>query len=222
MCGAKTRSGGSCRQPAMANGRCKMHGGLSLSGADHPGFKTGRYSKALPTRMVQAYEASLNDPDRLALDELIAVVSARLRDLIGRVDTGEAGEHWQAAKNALIEWRKGTATKDETAVRRAVMDLERAIDAGLGDAAAWREVYASIDQYRKLADAERKRQMDMRALISADEALAFGGTIIEVVRRHVRNRDELAAIHRELAGIFAKQRPMGSPSTRVDSGETGG
>ena len=28
-CGARTRCGGSCRQPAMHNGRCRMHGGLS-------------------------------------------------------------------------------------------------------------------------------------------------------------------------------------------------
>jgi len=28
-CGARTRCGASCRQPAMANGRCRMHGGLS-------------------------------------------------------------------------------------------------------------------------------------------------------------------------------------------------
>ncbi|HTO83027.1 MAG TPA: HGGxSTG domain-containing protein [Methylomirabilota bacterium] len=28
-CGARTRCGGSCRQPAMRNGRCRMHGGLS-------------------------------------------------------------------------------------------------------------------------------------------------------------------------------------------------
>jgi hypothetical protein len=28
-CGAHTRVGGCCRQPAMANGRCRMHGGLS-------------------------------------------------------------------------------------------------------------------------------------------------------------------------------------------------
>ncbi len=28
-CGARTRSGGACRQPAMPNGRCRLHGGLS-------------------------------------------------------------------------------------------------------------------------------------------------------------------------------------------------
>jgi hypothetical protein len=34
-CGARTRTGGCCRQPAMANGRCRMHGGLS-TGARSP------------------------------------------------------------------------------------------------------------------------------------------------------------------------------------------
>jgi hypothetical protein len=34
-CGARTRLGGCCRQPAMANGRCRMHGGLS-TGAHTP------------------------------------------------------------------------------------------------------------------------------------------------------------------------------------------
>lgn len=28
-CGARTRRGAPCRQPAMANGRCRMHGGKS-------------------------------------------------------------------------------------------------------------------------------------------------------------------------------------------------
>ena len=28
-CGAATRAGGACRQPAMANGRCRLHGGKS-------------------------------------------------------------------------------------------------------------------------------------------------------------------------------------------------
>ena len=28
-CGAKTRAGSPCKQPAMRNGRCRMHGGAS-------------------------------------------------------------------------------------------------------------------------------------------------------------------------------------------------
>ena len=40
-CGAKTRSGAPCRCPAMPNGKCRLHGGLS-PGAPH-GAANGRY-----------------------------------------------------------------------------------------------------------------------------------------------------------------------------------
>lgn len=45
-CEARTRGGTACRAPAMSNGRCRMHGGLS-SGAptgNQNAFKHGRYS----------------------------------------------------------------------------------------------------------------------------------------------------------------------------------
>ena len=51
-CGAKTRKGTACRAPAMANGRCRMHGGKSTGPRTPEGrersrrarFKHGRYS----------------------------------------------------------------------------------------------------------------------------------------------------------------------------------
>jgi hypothetical protein len=45
-CGAKTRSGGTCKQRPMRNGRCRMHGGASLAGRWHPNFRTGEFTKA--------------------------------------------------------------------------------------------------------------------------------------------------------------------------------
>ena len=43
-CGAKTRGGHSCKSPAMKNGRCRMHGGKSLSGKNHGRYKHGCYT----------------------------------------------------------------------------------------------------------------------------------------------------------------------------------
>jgi hypothetical protein len=52
-CGAKTRSGGGCCCPAMRNGRCRLHGGLSTGPKTREGrdrirvalLKHGRYTK---------------------------------------------------------------------------------------------------------------------------------------------------------------------------------
>ena len=57
-CGAKRRDGGSCRKAALANGsgRCRLHGGASLRGKDHPGFKHGERSKeAIEERAERAW-----------------------------------------------------------------------------------------------------------------------------------------------------------------------
>ena len=49
LCGAKKRGKAeTCRAPAMPNGRCRIHGGLSLGGIAHPNFKHGRRSKYFP------------------------------------------------------------------------------------------------------------------------------------------------------------------------------
>jgi hypothetical protein len=53
-CGAKTRRGSSCQAPAMANGRCRLHGGRSTGPKTAEGIerirravtKHGRYSAA--------------------------------------------------------------------------------------------------------------------------------------------------------------------------------
>ena len=52
-CGARTRAGHPCGRYAMANGRCRMHGGLStgprtpegLEQSQKANWKHGRYSK---------------------------------------------------------------------------------------------------------------------------------------------------------------------------------
>jgi len=45
-CGAKTRAGGKCKQPAMPNNRCKMHGGKSTGApkGNSNAWKHGFYS----------------------------------------------------------------------------------------------------------------------------------------------------------------------------------
>lgn len=48
-CGAKTRNGGKCQNmPRQIGGRCRMHGGNSLRGPEHPRYKDGKYSKYRP------------------------------------------------------------------------------------------------------------------------------------------------------------------------------
>jgi len=53
-CGARTRCGGACRQPAMRNGRCRMHGGLSTG----PRTAAGRARCAAARTIHGGYDAA--------------------------------------------------------------------------------------------------------------------------------------------------------------------
>ena len=71
-CGAKTRNGTSCQCPAMANGRCRLHGGLSTGPKTADGIerirravtKHGRYTAAAKMEQNQ-YRALLQDGHEL-------------------------------------------------------------------------------------------------------------------------------------------------------------
>jgi hypothetical protein len=50
-CGARTRAGTPCPTLAMANGRCRMHGGLSTGSKGHQNaLKHGRFTAAAKAR----------------------------------------------------------------------------------------------------------------------------------------------------------------------------
>lgn len=45
FCGARTRRGTLCKNRPMVNGRCRLHGGMSLSGKHHGRYKHGRFTR---------------------------------------------------------------------------------------------------------------------------------------------------------------------------------
>src|SRR5512137_2855467 len=72
--------------PMVGKEVCRMHGGKSAGGIASPLWKHGRQSKYLPARMRDAYNASLTDKELLELRGEIALVDARITDLLQRVD----------------------------------------------------------------------------------------------------------------------------------------
>ena len=56
-CGAKTRRGTGCRGPAMPNGRCRMHGGLSTGPKTAEGLERIRQSKTKHGLYSQRFKA---------------------------------------------------------------------------------------------------------------------------------------------------------------------
>ena len=70
-CGARTRTGTPCRSPAMANGRCRMHGGTS------PGAPIGN---------ANSRKHGLYTAEALAERRELAALIRAMRGLVEEVD----------------------------------------------------------------------------------------------------------------------------------------
>lgn len=192
-CGAKKRDGTPCPTYAMPNGRCRMHGGSTPRGHALPQTTHGRHSRDLPTRLAARYEQSQRDPQLLSVRDDLALVDARLADVLSRVDTKEAGLHWSNASKALERFDGGDPT--------ALDDLRQSIGSGLADYAAWSEVLGLIERRRKLAETEMKTLATMQQMLTVEQATVFAVRLQSIIKGAGLSRDQLAYISREMSQL---------------------
>lgn len=194
------RTGQPCQRPAMTGKTvCYHHGGKSRAGLAAPAFKTGRYSKYLPARLLDRYEAALADDTLLELREEIALLDARLVDLLSRVDTGEAGGLWLRARAA---WEASQSADAATALA-ARLELAQLFTDGVADYEAWAAVSALMTQRQRLVESERKRLVEMQQTITVERAMLLLTAIIESVRTHVNDPTAMAAISADFLRLTA-------------------
>jgi len=198
------KTGEQCRRRAVQNKRvCTVHGGLTPGGIASPHFKTGEYSKyALPLRMRERYEASLNDPALLEQRREISLVDARLQDLLARVDTGESGALWKGLQDARVELlacRKAGDVLGQTLALNRILDF---ISQAHADYRAWAEVGAALEQRRKLVESERKRLVEAQQVITTEQAMLFANAILTSIHTHVQDRAVLTAIQADVTRLL--------------------
>lgn len=83
-CGAKTRSGEPCKNYAMANGRCRMHGGKATGRPIIHGRYSLKHRESLQAKMQQF----LDDPQPGELYDELALIRTLLQDYLDRFPDG--------------------------------------------------------------------------------------------------------------------------------------
>lgn len=204
QCNAKTRSGATCKNKAInGTSKCRMHGGASLVGIASPTFKSGRYSKDMPTRLAARYAEALADPQLLELRAEIALVGTRQCELLTHLDAGLSLQHWKDAQAAHGDLLAAIRAKDSAALQTAIAALGDALGAGMGDYAVWQEIIEMTEQRRRLVESEHKRLVAMQQMITAEQAMALLARVTETIRKHVSDPIILAAVAADLRSIVA-------------------
>ena len=221
-CGAKSKSTGKpCAQPAMNNGRCRLHGGKTPAGIASPHYKHGMRSKfpGLPISMAESFEIARSDPEILNLTDDIALLYARMGQLVEKIDIEDAEQRWKDLREQIKIFNDARARKDGYAYGQALAAIEQLAEEGGKDFMIWNDIQKVMGNIQKLVAQEQKRRMEMHALISTDQAVSFVSEILLAVKMEVEAipgatkedlRKALMAIHVKVREALERRPQFGT------------
>jgi hypothetical protein len=184
VCGAQKKGGGTCQARPCANGRCRVHGGLTPAGIASPHYKHGRHSKYLkylPTELKKAFKNALADPELTRLGDELALLTARASQLLERLAQTESPP-WGKAVEALNDTKVARSEEDW---ERAFGALEQVIRTGADAAASqeltWAELQQVIQEKTRVAAVEHKCEVDDQVLVRIDYATMLLRALLDCV-----------------------------------------
>jgi hypothetical protein len=152
-----------------------MHGGAERQGLDHPNTKTGEqfrhglFGDVLPPSLSQWYERAMMDPGIYDLTNNIAILSGRERELLseqGRAD-------WEKVEQLTEDLFDAMRKKDMVALPEILVELQKVAKHGRETKDRWKEIREIGENKRRLIETHRKRQLDMKMVVSADQLRAL-------------------------------------------------
>lgn len=179
ICGAKTRQGTMCKNPAgfrtphFGTGRCFLHGGLSTGGKGGPpgnkkGLKTGAYEAiwldVLPEEEQQLYYEVVTD--KVAqLDQEIRLLDIRERRMLQRIEKLKQANFTVVEQIDADGMEKGKRTNLYTEKRAATLGQIQAIEEALTKVQARKE--RLLDLKHKFEQSQGPEKPDVAAYVEA-------------------------------------------------------
>lgn len=203
FCGAKTRNGETCKNPPVTGRtRCRMHGGATPRGIASPHFKTGRYSDFIRGNVLQGYEAALTDETLLELNDEIALIDGRLREVLNEALSSPASSQlWRDLREAYRSLTVANRRGDEAGVAETLSTIGTLITQGHKLYNQWQDVVNLIDTRRRLVESQRKRKLELQQNIPIDQAMTLISTIVMSVKTHVTDPYTLRKIVDDLSRL---------------------
>lgn len=211
QCKAKSKqSGQRCKRHAVPGMEvCAIHGGKSLKGVAHPNYQGKGFSKYIPVGLIDTFNEFRADPDKLVMDEQIAIVDTYMAQLLESLGDYSSPELWEQLQQQVMEYHKAPDAER----KNLLAYIFQTIEAGASYVSKWDTLHKALEQRRKLVADERKRRIEAEQMISAEQAMLIVTGLLESVRRNVSDRNTLTAIQADFIQLTATNSQQ-----RIDSG----
>jgi hypothetical protein len=183
---------------------CIFHGGRAPKGGAHPGFKHGRRSSYMPSRIFEHFDRFVNDPKIAYHRRSIAQIDAMVEEAWDDYEDGGTPELWRRLRTAWLRVEKARARRDAVGQRGGLDEVGSLIGRGADQIQRMDRIVKLLDQRRKHADSELKRRQAEERTFTHEEAAAYYMGLGEAVRKHVGDRKIRRAIINDIAAIVGR------------------
>lgn len=210
-CSARSkRAGRRCLNPALAGrDKCRSHAGTSPDGSSHagpnnPNWRGGlslpRYSG--PPILNERLAAAMADPELLTLHAEVALVTARIQELVGLLSAGVDPETFAATSSRLL----AAMDAGDVAAQRTALEQLAALrtDVRASDG-TWSRIVRMVERRRKLVDTASRREQLLNLHMSLKDATLHGQALMTACTRHIRDPTLLRAIVDEIQAIVGPE-----------------
>ncbi len=196
------RSGVRCKGPAVAGSstqKCRMHGAHPVIGADVHGFKDGRYSKHLPSNLDKLYREALSNPDLIEMSDHIALLEARMQEVLAVTAAGSPAPTWSEVEAAFGVFETELLSGNMEKAIPAMEAIHKMFEDGIKWDRAWKTVTDTMEQLRKMTDTEVKRKKELNQMVPIERVVILMAAVGQAVKRHVTDPAQIQAVYNELA-----------------------
>lgn len=167
-----------------------------------------------------SYNEALQAPNLMSQREEIALLTVYVGEQLQRLDGhGASSQTWQQLGRVAEAFR---IEQESDRARAQLMQMLELIDRGSSDELLWQEIRRTLLERDRLVRSERKRIVDAREFITAEEGIEMMEKLALVVRKHVTDGEVLKAIAQEFAVVsgvsFASQEDVTPGSIKDDAG----
>lgn len=222
LCGAKNRSGGTCKRfPVSGKKRCKLHGGNNRAGVDHGRYTHGRYVRrdADLSSLGAAVARHLDNDDHTLRDE-IALLRARIGQLFEYADSGtERAVSVALVKRAHDAIARGVDVGDAVALVNGRELLRQAMGRLTAEQETWDEIRAMVGTLKALVGSEMtKERLEMDYLHAKDVAFMMS-ELQNLILANVPEPERRLAIQAGLRDVMLAPRALLAPTVYINSDE---
>lgn len=150
------------------------------------------------------YNEMQTDGRLLSNKQSLEIVRTRIQQLLERIDLNEAPD--RLAKLGKL-WRKfreldKAGSRPEALITAAEIDAE--FEKAYHDYAAWEQMFNALDLDRKMVESEVKILKEIKAIITAEDAINFAAKIMSIIIRIEDNPKKLKRYQYEIGRLIGE------------------